>query len=247
MSKMFIRHIWILVFRVFLLAAALYLYFFDKDKLDFTKILHQDFGGGFLYITWLVLVIGMIYRIFPNKHIAIGARKHYACSHNADTFALNNVMITSAAKKRLNKGVFLCASAWILFNIALFLLLYLCGILTTAVIIIIVLAYAVCDIICILMFCPFKSLFMRNKCCAVCRIYNWDYFMICTPLILFPCLYSLSLFLLSVVVLFVWEISFKKNPHFFMEDTNKNLRCENCKERLCLINKRLNNGGLRQD
>jgi hypothetical protein len=178
----------------------------------------------------------MLYRIIPNKRIAIGARKHYACSYNAAPFR-ENAVITRTMRKRLNKNVLLCAVIWILFNIILFFILSLCGILTSAAVIIIVLAYAVLDVVFIIFFCPFKLLFMRNKCCVVCRIYNWDYFMMCTPMILFPCVYSLSLLASSIAALLVWEISVYKNPHFFIEETNKNLCCKNCKERLCLLNK----------
>ena len=42
--------------------------------------------------------------------------------------------------------------------------------------------YGVCDMICILFFCPFQSWFLKNKCCCTCRIYNWDYAMMFTPL-----------------------------------------------------------------
>ena len=52
------------------------------------------------------------------------------------------------------------------------------------------LAYGVCDIICILFFCPFQTWFMKNRCCTTCRIYNWDFAMLCTPFLLIPGFYN---------------------------------------------------------
>jgi hypothetical protein len=133
----------------------------------------------------------------------------------------------------MHKGALASAIAWIVLNASIFSLLFLFGLLNPAQLITLSLIYAVCDLICILFFCPFQALFMRNRCCAVCRIYNWDYFMICTPMIIYPGLYSTSLLLLSTAVLISWEASMKRNVHFFLEDTNANLNCSRCKEQLC--------------
>ncbi|MDR0272522.1 MAG: hypothetical protein LBI27_04310 [Clostridiales bacterium] len=229
MSKMLVKHILILAFRALLLVTALYLYFSDKTKPDYTEILSQ--GSLFLFVVWIVLVIGMVLRIVPNKQIAMGARKHYRCSYNE----IPDITVSKQMKNRVNKGVIKCAIAWIAFSSALFFLLYMLNLNTPPIIMIIVLTYSVLDIIFILCICPFKMLFMRNRCCAVCRIYNWDYFMMCTPMLLFPHIYSISLLILSVVVLLTWEISVWKNPGYFVTDTNKNLSCEQCKDRLCLL------------
>jgi hypothetical protein len=59
--------------------------------------------------------------------------------------------------------------------------------------------------------------------------------MMCAPLIVFPGFYSLSLFLLSVVVLLRWELALRKNPHYFMRETNEHLRCESCVEKVRLV------------
>jgi hypothetical protein len=56
------------------------------------------------------------------------------------------------------------------------------GILDDGIMILLCSAYSICDIICILFFCPFQTWFMKNKCCSTCRIYNWDYAMMFTPL-----------------------------------------------------------------
>ena len=58
---------------------------------------------------------------------------------------------------------------------------------------ILAMVYSVCDMICILYFCPFQTWIMKNRCCTNCYIYNWDYAMMFTPLILVRTWFSWSL------------------------------------------------------
>ena len=93
--------------------------------------------------------------------------------------------------------------------------------------------------ICILFFCPFQSWFLKNKCCCTCRIYNWDYAMMFTPLFFVRKTYTWSLLALSVALLFRWEITFYLHPERFSEKTNDYLQCRNCSEKLCAHKKQL--------
>ncbi|MCL2399086.1 MAG: hypothetical protein FWC91_04980 [Defluviitaleaceae bacterium] len=234
------------VFRILLLVAAFFLYFTDRERLNFVTILQQGFDGIFLWIIWIHLVVGMLYRVFPNKTIAIGARKHFACSYkampvtkiDADLRRLSDgqASLPNDSLLRKNKGALLSAFAWLTASTSILFVLYLLDMLTPVTVLILALIYSVLDIAFILFFCPFRAFFMRNRCCVVCRIYNWDYFMMCALLILFPSFYSLSLFLLSMVVVLCWETSLHKNPHFFMRETNENLSCSLCKDIHCKKN-----------
>ena len=107
------------------------------------------------------------------------------------------------------------------------------GIFDRVIMLLIALTYSVCDLICILFFCPFQSWFLRNKCCSTCRIYNWDYAMMFTPLFFVRRLYTWSLLFLSVALLARWEITFYKYPERFSEATNGYLSCSRCTEKLC--------------
>ena len=93
--------------------------------------------------------------------------------------------------------------------------------------------YAVSDIICILYWCPFQTLVMKNTCCAQCRIYNWDYAMMFTPLVFIGGFWALSLFLCGFAILLKWEFDYYRYPHRFAEETNEYLSCDGCNERLC--------------
>ena len=93
--------------------------------------------------------------------------------------------------------------------------------------------------ICILFFCPFQTWFMKNRCCAVCRIYNWDFAMMFTPYLFIPNGYTWSLLGMSLLLLIRWEITVHRHPERFAENTNAALSCKNCEEKLCHHKKQL--------
>ena len=100
-------------------------------------------------------------------------------------------------------------------------------------------AYSICDMICILFFCPFQQWMMKNKCCGTCRIYNWDFIMMFTPMIFIPSKYNTSLFIVSLILFINWEVLCKLYPERFHEETNMCLSCVNCEEKLCRHKKTL--------
>jgi len=262
-NKVLVKHVWKFAFRILLLAAALLFYclgngswlrdvcvslpmqvggemrlcrlfyFFDSEKLHFPSLFQLGVGGVFLWIVWIHVVIGMLYRIFPNRSIAMGARKHFACSYK--TTANANIEDMAGMRRRFNKGALLSIFGWFLITVVILLGLHFFGLLTPSAVLILMLVFAVLDIGFILFFCPFQTLFMRNFCCSTCRIYNWDFFMMCAPLIVFPSFFSISLVILSVVVFLRWEISLRKNPAFFLRETNVNLTCAKCDDKICKL------------
>jgi len=228
-----------LVFRSVLLLIAICLYFFYREALDYTAVFQQGLSGAFLWVVWLTLVINMMYRLIPNRRIATGARKHFACTYSA---ALPSGKVTEEKQispGQLHKGALLSGLGWFVISAAVIVALFLLDMLSPAIVLIFALVYAVFDLIFVLFFCPLQAFFMHNRCCVSCRIYNWDYFMMCAPLIVFPHVYSVSLFLLSLTVLLRWEIAVRKTPHYFVKETNASLTCETCDERLCRLHYRI--------
>ncbi|MCL2356658.1 MAG: hypothetical protein FWC70_05805 [Defluviitaleaceae bacterium] len=128
-------------------------------------------------------------------------------------------------------GLIGVAISWGAITAAVIFAAFFFGVLTPGLMLIFALVYSVVDSIFTTFFCPFRAIFMRNRCCVVCRIYNWDYMMMCAPLIVFPGVFSVSLFLLAAAVLLQWEISLRRNPQFFSRETNANLRCEACENK----------------
>jgi len=179
---------------------------------------------------WVIFAFEMLTRFFPSNIESPGCQKQFAknyikTGHTDTQFEDNNAAI-------------LVILLWITLNGTLG-ALKLTGVLNDAIMLLICLFYSVCDMICILFFCPFQSWFLKNKCCASCRIYNWDYAMMFTPLFFVKGIYSWSLLLLSVGLLYRWEITIFKYPERFSEKTNAYLRCKNCNEKLCYHKKQL--------
>jgi hypothetical protein len=183
-----------------------------------------------IYITWAVFVAEMILRFFPSKYESPGCQKQFA--RNYIKSGSTEISIPD------NNAAVLVALIWIVFN-GIFGALHLAGVLDDGIMILLSSAYSVCDIICILFFCPFQTWFLKNKCCSTCRIYNWDYAMMFTPLFFIRKSYSWSLLALSVALLIRWEITFYLHPERFSEKTNDYLRCRNCSEKLCAHKKQL--------
>lgn len=90
------------------------------------------------------------------------------------------------------------------------------------------LAINLSDYICILLWCPFRSLFLKNKCCNTCRISNWDRVMKFALLLFIPNFYTVSIFLMALIVFIIWEYSHIINPEYFYPTSNEALRCSNC-------------------
>ena len=175
-------------------------------------------------LIWVVFVVEMIFRFFPSKYESPGCQKQFA--QNYVKTGRTNIDIQD------NNGVVLVALIWIAFN-GVFGALHMSGLLDDGIMILLCLAYSVCDMVCILFFCPFQTWFLKNKCCCTCRIYNWDYAMMFTPLFFVRKSYTWSLLVLSVALLTRWEITFYKYPERFSEATNGYLGCKNCSEKLC--------------
>lgn len=184
-----------------------------------------------IVVTWAVFFVEMVFRFFPSKYESPGCQKQFA--KNYIKSGSTEIVIHD------NNATMLVALIWVVFN-GLFGALYMVGILDDGIMILLCSAYSICDIICILFFCPFQTWFMKNKCCSSCRIYNWDYAMMFTPLFFVRKTYTWSLLVLSVALMVRWEITFYLHPERFSEKTNDYLQCKNCTEKLCVHKKQLN-------
>lgn len=213
-----------LVYRSALLIAFLIMYILYRVRGG--QPVEEILEGKPLIVTiiWTVFTIEMIGRFFPQKLESPGSQKQFA--RNYIKTGKTQIIIPD------NNGVMLVALIWIMFN-AVFGALHMMKILDDGIMILLCCAYSVCDMICILFFCPFQSWFLKNKCCSSCRIYNWDYAMMFTPLFFVRKAYTWSLLVLSVALMLRWEIVFYRHPERFSEATNGYLACANCTEKLC--------------
>lgn len=226
-------HYFRLVYRSVLLLAVLIFYIRYRLNMggsgaEITKLLEGR--PVVLGILWLVFAVEMVLRFFPARLESPGSQKQFA--RNYIRTGETNIQIPD------NNGTMLVALIWICFN-AVFGALHMCGIFDDGIMIIISCMYSVCDMICILFFCPFQSWFMKNKCCSSCRIYNWDYAMIFTPMFFVRKTYSWTLLAMSLILMLRWEITFYLHPERFSPVTNGYLHCGNCTEKLCAHKRQL--------
>ena len=219
-----------LIARSILFVSALTMYVIGRVKKT-----DKAFGGyekliRLLAVIWLVYAIEMLLRFFPSKIESPGCQKQFA----------KNYQPTGEARPRLQswKRTLAVAAVWLMLNAAIG-VLYMAEIIDEGILVLISLAYGVCDMICILFFCPFQTWFMKNRCCTDCRIYNWDFTMMFTPYVFVPSFYTWSLLGMSLLLLLRWEITLHRHPERFAANTNACLSCKNCSERLCSHKKQL--------
>lgn len=212
-----------LLYRSLLFLAAFFAYIFGKlGEISSRPLI--------VSIIWVVFVVEMILRFFPSRYESPGCQKQFA-RYYVKTGRTDIVM-------QDNHATVLVALTWIMFN-GLIGFLKMSDILDDGFMILLSCAYSVCDMICILFFCPFQTWFLKNKCCGTCRIYNWDYAMMFTPLFFVKSAFSWSLLVLAVALLLRWEIAVYRYPERFSENTNEYLHCKNCTEKLCAHKKQL--------
>lgn len=231
MSKIRRTYFFRLVGRCIILAVCIFIYFFKCDELNVLEGNHFFKEFSVLHILWGIWIIDMVQQLIPIKeHIPLGSQKHfrYRFKPMLDKInyqALREYIITTT---RSAYKVFILWSALI---VGLGVLYHL-DILSAAHLFLISVIFYVCDLICVLIWCPFR-LMMKNKCCTTCRIFNWDHLMMFTPMLFINSFYSISLLCFAFAVWVVWELCVMMYPERFWEKTNAALQCSQCTDKLC--------------
>ena len=218
--------------RVFVLLAAIAIYILHPES--FSVLDGMNFFRKFsvLHLLWGLWVLDMALQMIPSRRlIALGSQKHFsryfqASSRSPEPDALRGFI------KNSNRSAAAILVVWI----ALVLILgglYLLGILDRGILVLVSAAFYVCDLICVLFWCPFRVFFMKNRCCTTCRIFNWDHLMMFVHLLFIPSFFTLSLGIASVIIFLIWEVKFHRNPERFWDRTNRSLRCISCTDHLC--------------
>lgn len=210
---------------IFILIAALYL--FAPSWLDFTA------DGPFrfpLIVLWLGVLCSMLVQLNPKSGLTTGCLKQYPTGFEPvpdyDTDRL------AQAVRQQNRGALKVAVVWLAINLSFGALYHLGFLGIPELVLLCALAY-LCDLVCVLFFCPFQYFLMHNRCCVNCRIFAWGSWMMAAPLMCVPHWYSWTLFGTGILVLAVWEVRFRRYPERFWFGSNRNLQCASCKERLC--------------
>lgn len=221
-----------LLFRISLLVFVVYLYIFKRDLLSITGSYHI---GGIrpLHVIWIILMLEMIIQIRPTSKITMGCLKQFWDKYSEPSEPYNRLKLYENVQK-MNISALKVLLSWLLFN-ALIGIVYLSGMIGETELILIMMFYYVSDLICVIIWCPFQSFIMKNRCCVNCRIFNWGHFMMYTPMLFVRSFFSWSLFFMSILVLIRWEITYLKYPERFWDGSNTAIRCESCSDNLCYI------------
>ena len=221
-------------FRLCIIIDALLGYIKNRSILDFTQ--NKELFSP-VNILWVILLISFALQLSPKSRISRGCLKQFPQTFKkveevADGFFLRTKL------KKLNLGATRVAIVWIIPNLA-FAALYYCGIFGVPEMLLLTVFYYLCDVICIVFYCPFQKLFMKNKCCVTCRIFAWGTIMTVTPLVFIPHFYSWSLVALALICTVAWEITYNRHPERFCEETNSYLTCKACTDHLCVVKQAL--------
>lgn len=185
--------------------------------------------GAFTPLTavWLFLMASMVLRFFPSRWESLGCQKAFA-----GRFRPTGRSPTPEEVRQADRGALRVLLVWVVAN-APVLLAHGRGWLSGRFLVCLAGFYGVCDIVCILFFCPFQAWMMHNRCCTTCRIYNWDYLMLCTPLLGLTGVLCRLACLVALALLIRWEADYRRHRERFFESGSEALRCASCQERLC--------------
>lgn len=217
--------------RIAVLLMAVVLYILKKSEFDILSGLNFFDGFSVLHLLWAVWMWDMVLQLIPVKaHISIGSQKVFSSLFRPIKEKINKENLKKYIKDTTN-AAYKVMVLWIVLVMAIG-MLYWRGIIGIAEIFLISVFFYVADLICVLIWCPFR-LIMGNKCCTTCRIFNWDHLMMFSPFILVPGVYSYTLAGFALAIWVVWEVCVFTFPERFWENSNMALKCSECTDKLC--------------
>lgn len=231
MSKTRKRYIWRLIGRIFVFILGIIVCIKEPEAFEILEGNNFFQRLSIFHLLWICWVIDMILQIIPIKNkVPLGSQKLFANRFRPIRDKINygalRKYVVSTTKAAYKVFIVWCAL------IAVIGVLYYNGIIDKKIMFMISVFFYVCDLICVLIWCPFR-LMMKNRCCTTCRIFNWDHLMMFSPLIFVGGFYSVSLVILAILAWLVWELCVMMYPERFWEITNVALRCSECTDKLC--------------
>lgn len=220
-----------LVARITILLTSIILYFYAPSQFDVIEGWNFFKKFSVFHLLWGAWVFDMISQLFPVKNIALGSQKLFKIKFKP---VIDKILNKDKLKEFIvntNKAAGKVLTLWASF-IAVISALKHFKIIENKHLFLISIAFYVCDLICVLIWCPFR-LMLGNKCCTTCRIFNWDHMMMFTPMLLVGSFFSISLLVLGIIDLVIWELMIYLHPERFWEHSNMALKCSECTDKLC--------------
>lgn len=220
------------VFRLIVFTVLFVMYFIKSEVFNIMEEFNFFKQLTIIHIIWAIWMLDIIMQIVPTKNlVSIGSQKQFAQHYIKPKLPINNNLLTKHTKKN-NMNALKVFTLWISLTILIGLLKK-ASVIDNKLLLLIIASFYVCDLICVLFWCPFKEWILKNRCCNTCRIFNWDYFMMFVPGVFCVGFFTLSLAIMSSITLIIWEIYNIKHPERFAEISNNAIKCKNCTEYLC--------------
>ena len=231
MSETRKRYVFRLICRCIVLVLCFVLYALRPEEFEVLEGWSFFRELSWLHLLWLVWAVDTIQQIVPIKNkLPLGSMKLFASRFKPIRDRVNyealRDYIIATTKSAYKVFLIWCA------GLAVIGVMYYCCILGRAELFLISALFYVCDLICVLIWCPFRLL-MRTRCCTTCRIFNWDHLMMFTPMIFMGGFYAVSLLSLAFLAWLVWEVCIMMYPERFWDKSNAALRCSECTDKLC--------------
>ena len=231
MSEMRKRYLFRLVGRCMVLVLCFVLYGLRREEFGVLESWNFFKEFSLLHLLWLVWAADTLLQIVPVKNkLPLGSMKLFASRFRPLRDRINyealHSYIVSTTKAAYKVFLIWCVGLAVVGG------LYYGGILNKAGLFLISALFYVCDLICVLIWCPFRLL-MRTRCCTTCRIFNWDHLMMFSPMIFMGGFYAVSLIVLAFLAWLIWEVCIMMYPERFWEKTNTALKCAQCTDKLC--------------
>ena len=231
MSVMRKKYIVRLILRSMILVLCIGAYFVYPESFWILEGMNFFRGFSVFHILWVIWVVDMIQQIIPIKNkLPLGSMKLFSnrfrpIRENINYEALRSYIVTTT-RSAYKVFILWCCLLAVIGG------MYYAGILNKPIVFLISVAFYVCDLICVLIWCPFR-LMMKTRCCTTCRIFNWDHLMMFSPLFLIGGFYGISLALLATADWLVWELCVMMYPERFWDRSNMALKCSQCTDKLC--------------
>ena len=221
-----------LFFRIIVAMVCFMLYIFRRETFHVLSGWEFFHKFSWLHLIWAVWVANMLTQLIPGSSpLLLGSRKQFNQHYQQMPGLINKQSLLNLIHQGRQARIKV-AGIWLLLT-GLIAGLRFSGILDVGKLFLLTAVFYVCDLICVLIWCPFRSLIMKNRCCTTCLIFNWDYTMVFTPAVFIGGFFAISLFVLSLSLLISWEIRLARHPQRFFDQTNKALTCESCLDRVC--------------
>ncbi|MBR4949859.1 MAG: hypothetical protein IKZ25_03680 [Clostridia bacterium] len=220
-----------LIGRIIIFLMGIFFFIFDRSKFDIARGMNFFDEFSPLHLLWGIWIWNMITQLMPIKaHISIGSQKVFSSLFRPIKEGVNYTNLKKYIKN-ITSSAYIVMIIWLSLTFIIS-ILHITGIIDTAVMVIISMFFYLCDLICVLIWCPFR-LIMKNKCCTTCRIFNWDHLMMFLPIISVNSFFSWSLVIFSFIIWGIWELCVFIYPERFWEDSNLALKCSECTDKLC--------------